>query len=351
MNRAQPASAPREFDSARLRIIAAKPTVTREGFAQAVRTGLCAPAKSLPCAWFYDHEGSLLFEEISALPEYYLTRAEEEILARYAGEIVNDLPRSVDLVELGSGSAAKTRILIQALLARDRALRYVPIDISETMLEASSRALLAEYEGLSVCAIAAEYEQGLRVLREEVRGPRLVLWLGSNVGNFERAEAAEFLGRVRDSLSAQDRLLIGIDLRKSAEVLERAYDDASGVTKRFNLNLLARINRELGGHFDLSRFRHRARYDAERGRIEMYLDSLVSQRVRIDKLGLEIALRAGEPIHTENSYKYSPAEIDELARTAGFAVESTWLDRQRRFSVHRFAPVERAARKGPFAEE
>jgi dimethylhistidine N-methyltransferase len=307
-------------------------------FAADVRAGLSAPRKRLSCRYFYDAAGSALFEEICALPEYYLTRAEQAILDEHAGEIVAAGPRNAALVELGSGSAQKTRALIDAALAQQSPLRYVPIDISRTMLVDSSRALIRDYPAVEITAIAAEYRSGLRWL-ERQRHPKLVLWLGSNVGNFGRGEAARFLRGVRATLSANDRLLMGVDLRKSRAVLEAAYDDAAGVTARFNLNLLARINRELGGHFDVGAFAHRARWNERLGRVEIHVESRRAQTVRIDALGLTVSFRKGERIYTESSYKYSFAEIERLARAAGLVVEQRWLDAERRFSVNLLAPL------------
>jgi L-histidine Nalpha-methyltransferase len=302
------------------------------------RAGLTSRPRWLSCRWLYDEEGSRLFEAICEQPEYYPTRAELAILRERAGEIADALPPGGSLVELGSGSALKTRVLIEALIARDGALRYVPIDISRTMLEASSRELLEEYPELEVLGVAAEYGAGLRELRRRVPGPKLVLWLGSNVGNFERHEAAAFLAELGAGLSTDDRLLLGVDLRKDARVLERAYDDAAGVTAAFGLNLLARINRELGGEFDLDGFRHRAHYDEREGRVEMHLESLRAQHVRIAAIDLELDFAEGETIHTENSYKYSVAEIDALAAEGGFEVESRWFDAERRFSLQALRP-------------
>jgi L-histidine N-alpha-methyltransferase len=310
-----------------------------EEFARDVRAGLTANPKHLSCRYFYDREGSQLFEEICRLPEYYLTRAETEILRAHAPAIIDGMAERLTLVELGSGSAVKTRLLIEAALSHGGSLRYVPIDISTTMLEESCLGLLTDYPALQIVAVAGEYREGLRRLKAEPIRPKLVLWLGSNVGNFDRPQAADFLGQVRATLSSRDRLLVGIDLRKDRAVLERAYDDARGVTARFNANILVRINRELGGHFDLGRFRHRAVYDEAAGRIEMYLVSTSAQRVAIDALGLEAALAAGEAIHTENSYKYSPAEIQALAASAGLTVARQWFDAGRRFSLNLLAPA------------
>jgi dimethylhistidine N-methyltransferase len=209
------------------------------------------------------------------------------------------------------------------------------------MLVAASRALLDDFPGLEVTAVAGEYADGLRLLAEERgRGPaRLVAWLGSNVGNFDREGAAAFLRNVRAALAPADRLLVGVDLRKERRVLEAAYDDAQGVTARFNLNLLARINRELGGRFDLGAFRHRAVYLEGPGRIEMYLVSARRQRVHIEALARDFDFADGEAIHTEDSYKYSPDEIAALAAAAGFTIESAWTDAAARFSLVMLAPV------------
>ena len=276
-------------------------------FAADVRDGLTAANKRLSCRYFYDAAGSALFEEICALPEYYLTRAEQEILDAHAGEIIESCSHDAALVELGSGSATKTRTLLEAALARRTPVRYVPIDISRSMLEESSRALLEAYPGVEITAIAAEYRAGLRWLRRQ-RDPKLVLWLGSNVGNFGRRDAAAFLNGVRATMSPSDRILMGVDLRKSRTVLEAAYDDAADVTSRFNLNLLVRINRELGGHFDVDAFRHRARWNERLGRVEIHLESLCKQTVRIDALRLDVSFKKGERVYTESSYKYSFAE-------------------------------------------
>ena len=315
----------------------ATPTDTHHAaFARDVRQGLLVRPRRLSCRYFYDGEGSRLFEQICALPEYYLTRAESEILREHAHAIAETFDTPVTLIELGSGSALKTRWILEALLQRQKTLRYIPIDIGRSALEDSSRRLLGEYPRLQITALVAEYQEGLQQLPGP-QGPRLFLWLGSSVGNLHRSDAAAFLHAVRGTMTAADRLLVGIDLRKHRRVLEAAYDDAQGVTARFNLNLLQRINRELGGHFDLAAFRHRVLYEEQLGRIEIYLDSLHDQRVRIDRLELEIPFAAGEAIHTENSYKYSFAEIDTLAAAAGLQVQEQWLDHHRRFSANLLA--------------
>ena len=323
----------------RLTWIETAPQAREADFAESVRSGLSAERKLLSCRWLYDSEGSQLFERICEQPEYYPTRAELEILSAKASEIAKDLRADADLVELGSGSSLKTRVLIEAAIARHGRLRYVPLDISHSILEASSRELLDDYPELEILCVAAEYRAGLRELRRRIDGPKLVLWLGSNVGNFERAAAARFLAELREGLGPNDRLILGADLRKSREVLERAYDDTAGVTAAFNLNLLARVNRELDGDFDLQQFEHRAHYDEFLGRVEMHLVSLRDQRVRVGALDLVVEFAAGETIHTENSYKYSEQELDSLAAVAGFRVDARWFDAQRRFSLQRLEPL------------
>lgn len=310
---------------------------SRSALVDEVGNGLRSTPKRLACRFFYDAQGSRLFEEICRLDEYYLTRSEDEILARASAEIVGCVRGPATIVELGSGSASKTRRLLSAEIARSGAARFVPIDISRSALEESARVLTAQFEALVIDAIEGEYEQGLELV-EHGPGATLVLWLGSNVGNFDRGSAARFLGRVRDRLRVGDALLLGADLRKAREILEPAYDDARGVTARFNKNLLARINVELGGTFDLDAFRHVAHYDELEGRVEMHLESFRAQRVEIRALGMHVDFAAGERIHTEDSYKHSFEELDALARSAGFAIERRWLDRRGWFSESLLVP-------------
>jgi L-histidine Nalpha-methyltransferase len=305
-------------------------------FASDVAAGLAAEPKQLSCRYFYDREGSRLFEAICELPEYYLTRAETEILERHAPEIASLFPDDVTVIELGSGNAVKTRLLLEALLSGQQ-VRYVPIDICRPVLEESAADLLQRFPPLEIVAIAAEYHEGLRHLGSESGRPRLILWLGSNIGNFTRAEAATFLRRIRDTMTSADRMLVGVDLRKDRAVLEAAYDDARGVTAAFNRNLLARINHELNGNFDLGAFQHRAIYNQDLGRIEMYLVSRRAQSATIGRIGLTVRFAAGETIHTENSYKYSLAEINALATAAGLQDLRFWQDAAGRFSLHLLA--------------
>ena len=302
-------------------------------FAGDVRAGLTASPKRLPCLYFYDERGSRLFERICELPEYYLTRAERSILEARADELGALLAGPVDLVDLGSGNSGKTRLVVEALLRRQGRLRFIPVDISSSMLRESSLALVETYPGLEVLAVAGEYQDGLDYLEAEGGPPRLVLWLGSNVGNFTPREAVGFLRRLGGAMRPGDALLIGIDLRKDPAALVAAYDDAAGVTAQFNLNLLARINRELGGRFALDAFAHEARWNEAGGRMEMHLRSLRGQSVEIADIGLRVSFAEGETIHTESSCKYSLEGIEELAAASGFAIERQWLDGGSRFSL------------------
>jgi L-histidine Nalpha-methyltransferase len=302
------------------------------GFSEDVRKGLSAHPKRFLPKYFYDELGSQLFEAICLLPEYYLTRAENEILSRYADQIVASIEGQKTLLEMGSGSASKTRLVIEALLRRQSQLLFIPVDISATALESSSRILLQSYPRLRIEAYAADYFAGLAELEKKPRARTLALFLGSNISNFDLDEALRFLKAMRSVLQKGDALLLGADLKKDPAILEAAYNDALGVTSAFNLNVLARINRELAGTFDLRSFQHRAFYNEEIGRIEIYIESLVSQRVRIEKLDLEVEFTAGELIHTENSYKYDKAGIAKLAAQTGFELSRTWLDSQERFS-------------------
>jgi len=303
-------------------------------FAEDVRRGLTADPKLLYPKYFYDELGSRLFEAITALPEYYLTRAEAEILRSHAPEILAALGGPVWLLELGSGDGQKTRLLIEALLARQGRLEYVPVDISASAVEASSHSLLLAYPDLRITAYVGEYHSALRAIRRErvLPGRTLVLFLGSTLGNLDPAERPALLGAIRALLNPGEGFLLGTDLQKPESVLIPAYDDPLGVTAAFNLNLLARINRELGADFDLGAFRHRALYNREAGRMEMHLESRRAQTVAIRDLEIEISFAAGETIHTENSYKFDLEQVAALAAQTGFELRRTWTDSGRQFA-------------------
>jgi L-histidine N-alpha-methyltransferase len=308
----------------------------RSTFAADVRAGLQAESKYLLPKYFYDPLGSELFDAICLLPEYYLTRAENEILSSYADEIVSSIPGRKTLLELGSGSASKTRLLIEALLRRQRRLDYIPVDISASALETSSRVLLQSYPEIQIDAYASDYYSGLEHLKGRLPRLTLALFLGSNIGNFDVEESKRFLRALRGVLSEGDALLLGADLKKDRSILQAAYDDALGVTAAFNLNLLARINREFGADFDLRAFRHVANYNEEAGCVQVFLESLREQVVRVEALDLDIQIGKGERLHTENSYKYDLEQLSELADATGFALKRSWLDKQGRFSSNLF---------------
>lgn len=304
----------------------------RTGLAEDVRRGLSREPKRFLPKYFYDQLGSQLFEAICLLPEYYLTRAENQILERYADEIVASVDGETTLVEMGSGSASKTRLIIEAILRKQNELLFFPVDISASALDSSSRILLQSYPQLQIEAYAADYFAGLAELGKTERGRTLALFLGSNISNFDPEEALRFLRALRAVLHEGDALLLGADLKKDKAVLEAAYNDALGVTAAFNLNVLARINRELGGNFDLRAFQHRAFYNEEAGRVEIYIESMRDQTVSISQLEIEVQFEAGEQIHTENSYKYGLADITTLAAETGFTRARTWLDDKQQFS-------------------
>lgn len=296
-----------------------------DDFARDVRVGLTAARKWIPPRWFYDELGSSLFDTICFLPEYYVMRAEAEVLTTHRAEIAAALGTNLRLVELGSGAARKTRILFDALQPE---LEYVPVDVDASMLERVGRDLLHEYPSLRVVAVRSDFSRPSVALSllPRTRARTVVLFLGSTIGNLNPEEARSMLRDLRASLSPGDALLLGADLRKPLDVLEPAYDDVLGVTAAFNLNVLGRINRELGGAFDLKAFEHLAFYDREHGRIEMHLVSRRAQRVRIEKLELEIAFAAGERIHTESSYKHDASTLADLASASGFTIARTWTD-------------------------
>ena len=303
-------------------------------FAEDVARGLTSEPKRLPSKYFYDDVGSALFDAITRLPEYYLTNAETQILTDWGWQIVRLLDAPVDFLELGSGSAVKTRLLIGEALRVQTDLRYNPIDISTHALRASSLSLVSDYPNLRVRAFAGDYFDVLesRAVRSERK--MLAMLMGSNIGNYEPDEARALLELLGAALHPGDGLLLGADLKKDRATLELAYDDPAGVTAAFDRNMLARINRELGANFDPRNFAHVARYDESRGSVDSFLEARERAEVSVPAAGLQVILRAGERIQTESSYKFSDDEIVALGRTAGFGPGSFWHDRAHRFSLH-----------------
>jgi L-histidine Nalpha-methyltransferase len=298
-------------------------------FAADVRAGLTKPGqRELPSKYLYDALGSALFEAICALPEYGLTRADARLLQRYSAEIVGRLQGTVQVAELGCGSGKKTRWILEALAQRHKTY-YYPIEISPSALAACKKEL-GQIDLISVVGYEETYLEGLRsVVQSRQEGERLlVLFLGSTIGNFDRDAAERFLLEVRASLVQGDALLLGTDLVKDVPTQILAYADPTGVTAAFNLNLLGRINRELGANFDLSRFRHEVNWNADQRRIEMHLRSLSRQYVELPAAGLTIALDEDETIWTESSHKYYPQEIFGLAEKTGFYCDAQWIDHE-----------------------
>jgi dimethylhistidine N-methyltransferase len=298
-------------------------------FASDVRASLTKPGqRELPSKYLYDEVGSALFETICVLPEYGLTRADARLLEKHAGEIVGQLPSPIQVAELGSGSGKKTRWILEALSRRQKTY-YYPIEISPSALAACAKEL-GQIDLVSVVGHEQPYLEGLRSVAEG-RGEKdhlLVLFLGSTIGNFDRDAGEEFLRETRAILQPGDALLLGTDLEKSIELQWLAYNDPAGVTAAFNLNLLARINRELGADFDLGSFRHEARWNSVERRIEMHLRSTCQQTVKIPAAGLRIMLDEGETIWTESSHKYKAEEIPDMAARTGFHCDGQWLDRE-----------------------
>jgi L-histidine Nalpha-methyltransferase len=297
-------------------------------FAGDVIEGLSQPAKRLPPKYFYDAKGSELFEQITRLPEYYPTRTELGILRERGAEICSMLGRDAALVEFGAGSTTKVRLLLD----RCKFAAYVPVDISGDFLNAQARALRKDLPTLDVHPVTADFTAPFALPAAIKPMPKVGFFPGSTIGNFEPDEASSFLCTARKILGAGARMIIGVDLEKDESVLHAAYNDAAGVTARFNLNVLVRINEELGGDFDLSAFSHRAIYNRERHRIEMHLVSRKAQTVRV--LGRSFAFRANETIHTESSYKYSLDRFAALAQASGWRPAASWTDADRMFSVH-----------------
>jgi dimethylhistidine N-methyltransferase len=308
---------------------------------EVVREGLRQTEKRLPPWLFYDEAGSLLFEEITRLPEYYLTRVERGIFESCAGEMIAAAAdgNRLRMMELGAGSADKTRLLLSAAVEYQQQVCYQPVDVSASALDAARERLERELPSVDAEPLVADYTRGL-LLEPCLAGERrLALFIGSSIGNFDPEAALSLLSGLRNALEPGDGLLLGADLApaengKTERELIAAYDDSQGVTALFNKNMLARLNRDLGADFDLEAFRHQIRWNREQSRIEMHLESLRSQRVRIAALDETFSFAAGETIHTENSHKYRAGEAERLLRAAGFEPQRRWSDEADRFAVH-----------------
>ncbi|MGH9458644.1 MAG: L-histidine N(alpha)-methyltransferase [Thermoanaerobaculia bacterium] len=302
-------------------------------FREEAVAGLRSSPKRVSPKFFYDERGSALFERITRLPEYYPTRTEIEILEEHAESLATILGERWELLELGSGSSRKTRILLESAGGNGT---YVPIDIAKESLVAAAEGIAQEFPDVNVVAVCADYTAPIPLARFDPSARRIIFFPGSTIGNFDPDDARDFLAHLGGMLEPDDRMIVGVDLQKDPATLHAAYNDAAGVTARFNCNVLERMNRELGANFDLRRFEHLAFYDPKLGRIEMHLRSRGEQTVRID--GEEIRFENRETIHTENSYKYTREGFRRLAREAGLATVEIWTDPGLLFSVWILAP-------------
>ncbi len=315
------------------------PAIASSALAVEVMNGLAERPKTLSPWLFYDQPGSRLFEAITELPEYYVTRTERQILSEHAGEIVSAAAGGCDLsfIELGAGTATKTGLLLNAAVALQGSVTYSPIDVSASALEEARIRLEAELPQVKVEPIVADYTEGMRqdkADRVAGAGRRLVMNIGSSIGNFSPLDAVDLLRGVRSQLAPGDCLLLGTDMVKDRSMLLAAYDDAAGVTAEFNKNVLVRINRELDANFDTELFRHQARWNEQQSRIEMHLESLVAQKVSLGALEMDVRFRVGETIHTENSYKFTDQRVISLLIRSGFRLRQQWSDANKWFTVY-----------------
>jgi L-histidine Nalpha-methyltransferase len=315
-------------------------------FAQDVREGLLSSKKKLKPIYLYDEIGSLLFERICLQEEYYPTRTERMILKDFSPDIVkmqND--NHISILELGSGSSDKTRILLESFLSKQKPLYYFPIDVSHSILYETIHKLSTDLSDLYIKGIASDYLEGIVKVRDYINSnhnlpnKKLILFLGSSIGNFEPDEVIDFLRIINTIMDKQDMLLIGFDLQKNAKTIEAAYNDSAGITAKFNLNLLTRINRELGGDFHVGDFEHLAFYNENKARMEMHLLSKLDQHVRIRGISETFFFKKNETIHTENSYKYTLRQISILAENSGFKVLKDFTDKKKWYDLALFSPI------------
>ncbi|MEP6754126.1 MAG: L-histidine N(alpha)-methyltransferase [Chthonomonadales bacterium] len=308
----------------------------RQKIGDVILEGLNSTPKRLPCRFFYDDFGSQLFEQICDLPEYYLTRTEESILQNHAANMIEAAGNPATIIEFGSGSSRKTHLLLRAALNQQPAVHYLPIDISHEMLVQSAADLLTQYDRLSVIAISSEYTDALERLHEILleSGPALFVMLGSNIGNFTQEESVEFLKLIRKAMRPGDSFLLGTDMAKDPDLIYAAYNDCAGVTAEFNLNILRRVNEELNGNFDLSRFRHEAPFVTATSRIEMRLISTIPQTVCFNTLKQFYDFEQGEYILTEYSHKYTPEMLEAICFGADLDIQESWFDPNWWFGVH-----------------
>jgi L-histidine Nalpha-methyltransferase len=316
-----------------VRETAARELIPVPDYADEVVLGLTSRRKTLPCKLFYDDLGSALFEQITELPEYYPTRTELEILRNSSREIAKAAGSAVSVVELGAGTATKTGTLLRAFARRQMRVKYFPVDISPAALDAAQNRVREDCPAALVRPVIVDFSNGFNFL-QNISGRKMVLYLGSSIGNFDGKDAIALLRKVGGHLSPGDALLLGTDMVKGAEILVPAYDDAQGVTAKFNKNILRRLNREFDADFNLDSFRHIAEWNPSRSRMEIYLESTRAQVAILRTLGVRVKLAAGERIHTENSYKYTLHMVEQMLCASGFKLERTWYDRRKWFGLH-----------------
>ena len=309
-------------------------------FAKDIEKGLNDKQKHISPKFFYDKKGSKLFEEICMQPEYYLNRIESQILKNSVDEILKIIGgQEISVIELGNGNSLKTRILLEPFLAKLKRVSYFPIDVSLKMLKKSIRDLFREYVNLQIYGVCSDYVSGLVKINEFIKlkkkipNKKFIIFLGSSIGNFDPKDAMGFLHSIARYVRKEDLLLIGIDLEKDKSILDRAYNDKNGITAKFNFNVLARINRELDGEFNISKFEHKSFYNTRKHRIEMHLESKLDQQVRIGAIGKIFYFKKGETIHTENSYKYSLSRFNSLVKKAGLQVIRNFTDPNKQFTL------------------
>lgn len=314
-------------------------------FAADVNKGLSYQRKYLKPKYFYDQIGSYLFEQICLQPEYYIAHIEGDILKKSSSEIVRRCNGDISIVELGSGSSSKTRILLDHILEKQTFLYYFPIDVSHNILRQTIRNLSSDFSNLHTIGISSDYAFGIEKATELITSQcplpsrKLILFLGSSIGNFEPFQAKAFLQMIKDVMENKDLLLVGFDLQKEPRILNAAYNDKGEMTAKFNLNLLSRINRELGGEFDIKMFNHYAFYNKNKERVEMHLVSKAGQNVYIQIIDATFKFKEGESIHTENSYKYSPEQIKLLIEDSGFELKRNFLDKRKWFDLALLSPL------------
>ena len=301
-------------------------------FAEEISLSLKDTPKSISPKYFYDNLGSEIFDKICQLPEYYPYTCESSILKTITKYLASHIPNDVRLVELGSGSSTKTRLLIDALFELQDHVEYFPIDISDVLID-SVKELCNDYENLKVTGIIDTYENGLDFIEHHDEKPNLITFLGSSFGNFSKEDGDDFLSRIHDLMKLSDYFLLGLDLKKDIDVLTNAYNDSNGLTAKFNLNILERINKELDANFKISQFAHQASYNEPKGRIEMYLRSLSDQTVTIPKADISIQLAENELIHTENSHKFTMSQIDSMFEEVGLDIVQIWFDTKKYFGL------------------